>query len=195
MEETVRAMHTLIEQGKVLYWGTSHFSALEIMEMYSAARQFGLTPPTIEQPLYNMFDREKVEKEFSRLYDEIGLGTTVFSPLAGGVLTGKYSNGIPEGSRMSLEDFEFMRKFYASDGGKPCIEKARNLKPIAEDLGISLAQLALAWILKNRNVSTIILGASRPDQITENLGALAVVGQLTDDVLARIEGVLDNKPV
>jgi voltage-dependent potassium channel beta subunit len=196
IEETVRAMHDLIAQGKVLYWGTSEWSAQQIQEAYSVARQYDLTPPTMEQPEYNMLSRDRVEREYHRLYSEIGLGTTIWSPLASGVLTGKYSDGIPEGSRMSLPDYAWLKeRVIDSDQGRANIEKAGRVARVADEIGCKPAQLALAWCLKNPNVSTVILGATTTKQLTENLEALQTVEQLTDDVMQRIEEILDNKPV
>lgn len=196
VEETVRAMDGLIQQGKVLYWGTSEWSAQQIQEAYGVARQYGLTPPTMEQPEYNMLSRDRVEREYHRLYSEIGLGTTTWSPLASGVLTGKYSDGIPEGSRMSLPDYAWLReRAIDSPEGRANIEKAGRIAGIAAELGCKPAQLALAWCLKNPNVSTVILGATSTRQLTENLEAMQVVEQLTGDVMLGIEDVLDNKPV
>ncbi|GAB4562665.1 MAG: aldo/keto reductase [Anaerolineae bacterium] len=194
VEETVRAMTILINQGKAFYWGTSEWSAAQIMAAYAVARREHLIPPLMEQPQYNMFHRERVEREYAPLYREIGLGTTIFSPLAAGILTGKYNDGIPEGSRMSLEGYEWLRRRLESDEGKQMIAKTRELSGVAQELGCTMAQLALAWCLKNPNVSTVITGASRPQQVTENLKALDVVPQLTDEVMARIEGILGNKP-
>lgn len=194
VEETVRAMTILINQGKAFYWGTSEWSAAQIMAAYAVARREHLIPPLMEQPQYNMFHRERVEREYAPLYREIGLGTTIFSPLAAGILTGKYNDGIPEGSRMSLEGYEWLRRRLESDEGKQMIAKTRELSGVAQELGCTMAQLALAWCLKNPNVSTVITGASRPQQVTENLKALDVVPQLTDEVMAKIEGILGNKP-
>lgn len=194
IEETVRAMNYLINQGKALYWGTSEWSAAQIMEAYGIARREHLIPPTMEQPQYNMLHRERVEKEYAPLYREIGLGTTVWSPLASGILTGKYNEGIPAGSRMSLEGYEWLRQRLESPEGQANLEKARRLAPIAAELGCTQAQLALAWCLKNPNVSTVITGASRPEQVIENMAALDVVPKLTDEVMARIEDILQNKP-
>ena len=194
IEETVRAMHDLVAQGKVLYWGTSEWSAQQIQQAHGVARQCGLTPPTMEQPQYNMLHRDRVEREYHRLYTEVGLGTTIWSPLASGVLTGKYSGGIPKGSRMTLPDYQWLREELESDAGRARIRKAAELAPIAADLGISPAQLAIAWCLKNPNVSTVILGATSAKQLAENLSSLDAVAALTDEVLERIEGVLGNKP-
>lgn len=194
IEETVRAMSDLIAQGKVLYWGTSEWSAQEIMQAYSVARQYNLVPPTMEQPQYNMLTRERFEIEYGRLYSEIGLGTTIWSPLASGILTGKYNNGVPDDSRMALESYSWLRDRLMSDEGQAAIAKVRELSTIAEELGASMAQLALAWTIKNPNVSTAITGATKLHQIQDNLGAIDIARQLTDDVMEKIEGVLDNKP-
>ncbi len=194
MEETVRAMTDLINQGKVMYWGTSEFTAQELMEAHSVARQYNLIPPTMEQPQYNMFHRQRFEVEYNRLYSEIGLGTTIWSPLASGVLTGKYNDGIPDDSRMALESYGWLRKMLESDEGQERLEKVRELTKVAEGLGASMAQLALAWTLKNPNVSTAITGATKLSQIEDNLKAVDLVAQLTDDVMETIEGILDNKP-
>jgi voltage-dependent potassium channel beta subunit len=194
VEETVRAMHDLVQQGKVLYWGTSEWPADQIMQAYGIARQYNLTPPTMEQPQYNMLHRDRFEGEYRRLYEEIGLGTTIWSPLASGVLTGKYADGVPDGSRLSLPDYEWLKERILSDEGKANIEKAEQLKTVADDLGTSRALLAIAWCLKNPNVSTVILGASKPEQVTENLKAMDLLKKLNDDVMERIETILGNKP-
>jgi len=194
MEETVRAMTDLIHQGKVMYWGTSEWTAQELMEAHSVARQYGLVPPTMEQPQYNMFHRERFEVEYNRLYSEIGLGTTIWSPLASGILTGKYNDGIPDDSRLALESYKWLKDMVMSDEGLARIEKVRELTGIAEELEASMAQLALAWTLKNPNVSTTIMGATKTSQIEDNLKALDLVEKLTDDVMEKIEDILDNKP-
>ena len=194
MEEVVRMMTELIHQGKVLYWGTSQWSAQQLSEAYGVARQYQLIPPTMEQPQYSMFHREKVEAEFVPLYDTIGLGTTTFSPLYFGILTGKYNDGIPADSRASLPGYEWVRENIESETGQQQIAKVRRLVPIAEGLGVTMSQLAIAWCLRNPRVSTVILGASRVSQVHENLKALDVLPQLTDDVMAAIEEVLGNKP-
>jgi voltage-dependent potassium channel beta subunit len=190
IEETVRAMDIVIKQGKAFYWGTSEWSAAEIMRADAVARQYGLTPPSMEQPQYNMFARERFEKEYAPLYRDLGYGTTIFSPLASGLLTGKYNEGIPTGSRASLEGYEWVQRGITPER----IEKVKQLQPIASEFGCSLAQLALAWCLKNPNVSTVITGASRRSQVTENMGALDVVPKLTSEVMEHIEGILGNKP-
>jgi len=194
MEETVRAMTELIQQGKVLYWGTSEWSAQQLMEAHSAARQYNLIPPTMEQPQYHMFHRERMEVEYGRLYDAIGLGTTIWSPLASGLLTGKYNQGIPADSRLNLEGYAWLRKMVESEEGQRRIAKVRELSEIAEELGTNMARLAIAWCLKNPNVSTVITGASRVEQVHDNMQAMDVAAQLTDDVMGRIEEILDNKP-
>ena len=194
IEETVRAFNHLIDQGKAFYWGTSEWSAQQIMEAYGVARQEHLIPPLMEQPQYNMFHRERVEVEYQRLYTEIGLGTTIWSPLASGLLTGKYNDGIPKDSRANLEGYEWLRKRFTDEEAKGQIKKVVKLSGVAQDLGCTTAQLALAWCLMNPNVSTVITGASKPAQVKENMKALEVVDQLTQDVVETIEGILDNKP-
>lgn len=194
IEETVRAMNYLIDQGKVFYWGTSEWSADKIMEAWAVARRENLIPPLMEQPEYNMFNRKRVEQEYARLYQEFGLGTTIWSPLDSGMLTGKYNQGIPKDSRLDLEGFDWLREGYESQEGQEKIGKVGQLMPIAEELGCTVAQLALAWCLVNRDVSTVITGASRPEQVEENMASLEVVPKLTDEVLERIEKILDNKP-
>lgn len=194
IEETVWAMNQVIRQGKAFYWGTSEWNAQQIMEAYGIARREHLIPPAMEQPQYNMFHRERFEHEYARLYSEIGLGTTIWSPLASGLLTGKYNQGIPEGSRLDLEGYDWLRDRYNSEEGQRTIEKVRQLGSIADELGGSLAQLALAWCLKNPNVSTVITGASKPEQVTENMKALELVSRLGDEVMERIESILENKP-
>ncbi len=194
VEEVVRAMTELIHQGKVFYWGTSEWSAQQLMEAYGVARQYNLIPPTMEQPQYNMFHRYRFEVEYGRLYEAIGLGTTIWSPLASGLLTGKYNDGIPEDTRVNLEGYEWLREMFESEEWQARLQKVRELVPIAEELGTTLPRLALAWCIKNPYVSTIITGASRISQVEENMQALDVAPQLTDDVMEKIEAVLDNKP-
>jgi voltage-dependent potassium channel beta subunit len=194
IEETVRAMNFLIDQGMAFYWGTSEWSADQIMEAYSIARQFDLIPPSMEQPQYNMLTREKVEREFIRLYQDIGIGTTIWSPLASGLLTSKYNLGIPQGTRITLEGYEWLREDFENESAKQGVEKVKQLTPIAENLGMTMAQLAIAWCLKNPNVSTVITGASKPQQVSVNLHALDYVEKLTPEVMNQIESILDNKP-
>lgn len=194
MEETVRAFNHIIDKGQAFYWGTSEWSAAEIMEAYAIARREHLVPPLMEQPQYHMFHRERFEVEYGPLYDEIGLGTTIWSPLASGLLTGKYNQGMPEGTRASLEGYEWLRKRFEDEDAIRNIQKVGEMMPIAEELGCSMAQLALAWTLKNPNVSTTITGASRVEQVVENMKAVDVVEKLTPEVMARIEAILDNRP-
>jgi len=191
IEETVRAMDDLIHQGKILYWGTSEWSGVDIMRAHGLAGEHGLTPPQMEQPQYNLLHRDRVEKEYLPLYREIGLGATIWSPLASGLLTGKYNDGIPSGSRATLQGYEWLKESVITPEN---IEKVKKLQLIAKDIDCTLAQLALAWCLKNPNVSTVITGASRPEQVDENMNALEVVSRLDSDIIDRIEQVLGNKP-
>ena len=181
IEETVRAMTDLIHQGKVLYWGTSEWSAAEITEGYNLARQHGLVPPTMEQPQYNMFIRDKVEKEFAPLYGDMGLGTTIWSPLASGMLTGKYNTGDPGDTRVSLQNYDWLKKSFESEEGKQRLKTVPALGDVAKDLGANLPQLAIAWCLKNSHVSTAILGASKVEQLENNLKALEIIPKLTQE--------------
>lgn len=194
MEETVRAMTDLIRQGKVMYWGTSEWSAQELMEAYSVARQYNLVPPTMEQPQYNMFHRRRFEVEYARLYDEIGLGTTIWSPLASGILTGKYNDGVPDDSRLALPNYSWLKDMLMSDEGQARLEKVRELTKVAEELDCSMAQLALAWAIKNPNVSTAITGATKLSHLEDNFQALNVVESLDEGVMQTIADVLDNEP-
>jgi voltage-dependent potassium channel beta subunit len=192
--ETVRAMTRLINQGKAFYWGTSEWSADQITAACHIARREHLIPPSMEQPQYNMFHREKVEKEYLSLYAECGLGTTIWSPLAGGLLTGKYNRGMPEGTRVTLPGYKWLRPRFIGPEAEAQLEKVGRLLPIAEEMDVSMATLALAWCLKNPNVSTVITGASRPEQVKENMKALDAVPLLTEEILARIEEILGNRP-
>ena len=194
VEETVRAMNHVINQGKALYWGTSEWPAERILEAYHVARRERLIPPLMEQPEYHMLHRDRVEREYAPLYEQIGLGTTTWSPLAGGLLTGKYRDGIPPGTRSTLEGYGWLHPRYAGKDAPANIAKVEKLRPIAAELGGSLAQLAIAWCLANPNVSTVILGASRPEQLRENLGAMEVAGRMTPAALERIEQILGNRP-
>ncbi|MFO8099908.1 MAG: aldo/keto reductase [Salinibacter sp.] len=189
--ETVRAMSYLVDQGYALYWGTSEWSAEQIRHAYAVARREHLVPPTMEQPQYNMFHRERVEREYAPLYADIGLGTTIWSPLASGLLTGKYNDGIPEDSRLATEGYEWLQDQVLREER---IETIRQLGEVAEDLGCNTAQLALAWCLQNEDVSTVITGASKPHQVEENMQAIEVVDQLDADAMERIEDILDNQP-
>lgn len=194
IEETVRIMTDLVRQGKVLYWGTSEWTAQQITEAYGVARQYGLVPPTMEQPEYNMFRRERVEVELAPLYESMGLGTTIWSPLHSGILTGKYNDGIPADSRANLPGYKWLREIVEGEEGRRRLAKVRELTKIADGLGTSTTHLALAWCLKNPNVSTVILGASRVEQLRDNLEAMNLLPQLTSNVMAAIEDVLGNKP-
>lgn len=187
IEETVRAIDVLIKQGLVFYWGTSEWRASEIEAAYEIAYGINATPPTMEQPEYNLFKRERVEKEYAPLYQKYGLGTTVWSPLDSGILTGKYNHGIPENSRLHLH--QELRNRLSEEK----ITKVKNLEKIARELGCSLPQLALAWCLKNENVSSVITGASNSQQVEENMQALHVKHQLTDQVMDLIEKTVGSE--
>jgi voltage-dependent potassium channel beta subunit len=189
IEETVHAMHDIIAAGKAVYWGTSEWSAAEIMAAWHIAERHHLHKPVMEQPQYNLLHRERVEQEYARLYADIGLGTTIWSPLASGLLTGKYNDGIPPGTRGTLKGYEWLAE-RLSDKDK--IAVVRRLAPIAAELGCTLAQMSLAWCLKNPHVSTVITGASRPAQVVENMKALDIVPKLTVDVMARIDAALSG---
>ncbi len=190
IEETVRAMNHVVAQGKVLYWGTSEWSADEIAQAASIAEREHLIGPTMEQPQYHMFHRERVEKEYAHLYDDIGLGLTIWSPLASGLLTGKYDHGPVRGTRAELPGMEWLREELVGESARPKIEKVKKLAPIADHLGCTRAQLALAWCLKNSRVSSVITGATRREQVQENLGALGVVPRLNSEVMRDIDRVL-----
>lgn len=191
IEETVRTMNTLIEQGKIFYWGTSEWSAQEIMEAHMVAKQYGLIGPTMEQPQYNMLWRDKVEAEYSQIYKTVGLGTTIWSPLASGILTGKYNDGIPKDGRLNREELSWLKDKSVREEN---LEKVKKLGTLADELGTSLVKMALAWCLKNENVSTVILGASKTHQLKENLKASEAKSLLTAEVMEKIEEILDNKP-
>jgi len=190
IRETVSAMTELIRQGKVLYWGTSEWSAAEIAIAHAHAARENMVAPVMEQPQYNCFHREKVEKEFEPVYRELGLGTTIWSPLASGLLTGKYSSGIPDDTRLSLPGMEWLKNMFESDLGKKRIFQAGQLGKLAEELGVGLPAFALAWCLKNPNVSTVITGASKVSQVEANLKALEVVPMITEEVMERVEAIL-----
>ncbi|MBO6585614.1 MAG: aldo/keto reductase [Gracilimonas sp.] len=195
IEETVWGMNQMINEGKALYWGTSEWSADQIRKAYDFARENHLRPPLMEQPEYNMFRRNKVEKEFSALYEDIGLGTTIWSPLASGLLTGKYNDGIPEGSRLDLEKYSWLRKkLLESEEGKAKLRKVANLAAISDEIGVPMPQLALAWCLNNENVSTVITGASNVEQVEQNMKTMDILDKVDEEVMAKIEEILDNKP-
>lgn len=186
--ETVWAMDTLIRQGKVLYWGTSEWPAERIREAHAVAERHHLHAPSMEQPQYNLLHRERVETEYASLYEDFGMGTTIWSPLASGLLTGKYAKGIPEGSRASQPGYEWLRDELVGNEAKNAT--VAKLLPIAADLGISPAQMALVWCLKNPHVSTVMLGASKPDQLKQNLEAMTVLDSLDDAAMQRIEAAI-----
>lgn len=197
IEETVRAFNHVINAGKAFYWGTSEWDADEIATAWRYADKLGLIGPVAEQPQYNMLTRNKVEKDFAHLYEEVGLGLTVWSPLRAGILTGKYNNGIPENSRLANSTDPSVQRMRARIGGKEwdtIISVVARLKPVAEKLEVSQATLALAWVLANKNVSSALTGASRPDQVYESVNSLAVVEKLTPELLAEIDDILGNKP-
>jgi voltage-dependent potassium channel beta subunit len=187
LEEIVFAMHDMVARGKATYWGTSEWSAADIMGAWQIADKHHLHKPVVEQPEYNLFHRKKVEREYARLYAEIGIGTTIWSPLASGLLTGKYAKGVPADSRGSLKNMAWMQESLLDPAKNAIVAK---LGALAKDLGCTTAQLAIAWCLKNPNVSTVITGASRLEQVAENMKALAVSAQLTPEVMARIEGIV-----
>jgi voltage-dependent potassium channel beta subunit len=187
IEETVWAMSDMITQGKAMYWGTSEWSAAEIMEAYQIAERHHLHKPVMDQPQYNLFHREKVEKEFARLYGDMGLGLTIWSPLASGLLTGKYKDGIPADSRGALKGYEWLQERLVDVEKQKAVEQ---LRPIAKDLGCTLSQLAIAWCAKNPNVSTVITGASRKAQVIENMKAMDVVAKLTPEIMKRIDAAV-----
>jgi len=195
IEETVRAMHDLVQQGKVLYWGTSEWSAQQLTEAWAVAKDLKITPPTMEQPQYNLFERDKVEGDYRPLYDLMGLGTTIWSPLASGILTGKYNKGIPAGSRLDLPGYEWLKELWQSEKGKQRIGQVEKLAALAEEIGMPIHHMALLWCLANKNVSTVILGASKKSQLQDNLAALDSRDKLTPEVLDKIDAILGNKPV
>jgi voltage-dependent potassium channel beta subunit len=191
IEEVVWTMHNLIQQGKILYWGTSQWSAAEIMEAHRVANQYNLIAPTVEQPQYNMFERFKMEQDYLPVFNNVGMGTTIWSPLAAGFLTGKYNNGIPDGSRLAMEGFDWLTKRWVQDEK---LEKVKKLSLLANEINVSLAALSIAWTIKNPHVTTAILGATKKQQLEENLKALDVLPLITKEVNEQIEGILKNKP-
>ncbi len=191
IEEVVFTMNTLIQQGKILYWGTSEWSGVEIMEAHRVAQQYHLIGPTMEQPEYNLFNREKIEKDYIEVFKNVGLGTTIWSPLASGLLTGKYNDGIPEGTRLAIPGFEWLKdKTFVQEK----LNTVRTYQKIADELGCSMAALSIAWCIKNPKVSTAILGATKKEQLTENLKALDVLPKLNDEVMQKIDEVFGTKP-
>lgn len=191
IEEVVWTMNILINQGKILYWGTSEWSAAEIMEAHRAAAQLGLIGPSVEQPQYNLLERQKMEHEYHMIFKTVGMGTTIWSPLASGLLTGKYNNGIPEGSRFALEGFDWLKDQWMVEDK---LAKVRKLGELAQEIESPLSTLAIAWCITNPNVTTAILGATKKEQLVENLKALEVLPKLTPDVLKRIDDIMQTKP-
>jgi len=191
IEETVWTMHNLIQQGKILYWGTSEWSAQEIMEAHMVAREHHLIGPVVEQPQYNMLVRDKVEVEYSQIYKNVGLGTTIWSPLASGVLSGKYNDSFPEDTRLSIEGLDWLKDRTLSE---IAVQKTRTLTALAKEIGMSMPQLAISWCLKNENVSTAILGASKVSQLEETLKSVELYTKLDAEIMEKIEGILENKP-
>lgn len=187
IEETVWAMDALVRQGKVLYWGTSEWSASQIREAHKAARAASLHAPTMEQPQYNLLHRQRVELEYAPLYAELGLGTTTFSPLASGLLTGKYNDGVPDDARLGREGNAWLQRMVIGTAEEGRIERARRFAQVAQELGVAPATLAIAWCLRNPHVSTVILGASRPEQLLENLQALTLDSTLAEVDWHRVE--------
>jgi voltage-dependent potassium channel beta subunit len=194
LEETVFTMNDLIRQGKILYWGTSEWDAQRITEAIGIAKENHLVPPVMEQPQYNLFHRDRFELEYRNLYRNFGYGTTIWSPLASGMLTGKYNNGMPADTRAQLPELSWLKEKFEGQEGNNMVKKVQELQKVADDLGTSLPKLAIAWCLKNPNVSTVILGATKVQQLEENLAAAEVVEKLTEEVMTRIEGIVNNKP-
>lgn len=186
IEETVRAFDVLVRQGKVFYWGTSEWSAAEVQEAFRVARAHHLTPPTMEQPQYSLLVRQRFEVEYAPLWKDLGYGSTTWSPLASGLLSGKYDDGVPAGSRLAMTQYDWLKEKLVT---RENVEKVKRLSPIAKALGCTRAQLAIAWCLKNPNVSTVITGATRPEQVHENLKALEVVPRLTPEVLQQLDAI------
>lgn len=192
IEEVVWTMHNLILQGKILYWGTSEWSGVEIMEAHRAANQYRLIGPAVEQPQYNLFERNKMENEFLMVFKTVGMGTTIWSPLASGLLSGKYNDGIPEESRFAITGFDWLKDRWMKEN---FLDKVKRLNDLAKSLGITLAQLCIAWCIKNPDVTTAILGANRKEQLLENLMALEATGKLTKEIMHKIDEIVKTKPV
>jgi voltage-dependent potassium channel beta subunit len=191
IEEVVWTMNHLIQQGKVLYWGTSEWSGVEIMQAHAIAKEYKLIGPTVEQPQYNLFERNKVENEYLQIFKNEGLGTTIWSPLAVGLLTGKYNDGIPADSRLAIQGFDWLKDRWMTDDK---ITKVKSLALLAKELNVTLPALSIAWCISNPNVTTVILGATKVHQLTENLKALEVVPLLTKEVIEKIESIMQTKP-
>lgn len=191
IEEVVWAMNHLIQQGKILYWGTSEWSGVEIMEAHRVAQAYRLIGPTMEQPEYNLFNRQKMENEYLEVFKNVGLGTTIWSPLASGLLTGKYNAGIPEDSRLSIPGFEWLKDKTIADEK---INIVRNFEKLANELGVSMASLSIAWCIHNPNVSTAILGATKKEQLIENLKAIETEKMITVEIMQKIDAIFETKP-
>ena len=191
IEEVVWAMNHLIQQGKILYWGTSEWSGVEIMEAHRVSQAYRLIGPTMEQPEYNLFNRHKLENEYLEIFKNVGLGTTIWSPLASGLLTGKYNAGIPEDSRLSIPGFEWLKDKTIADEK---LNRVRNFEKLANELGVSMASLSIAWCIHNPHVSTAILGATKKEQLIENLKAIETEKLLTDEIMQKIDSIFDTKP-
>jgi len=191
VEEVVRTMNILIQQGKILYWGTSEWEAQQVMEAVGVARQYGLIPPVVEQPQYNMFHRKRVESELMAVTQHQGIGLVTWSPLFYGILTGKYNEGIPAGSRASMNDMNWIRDYITQER----IEKVRALTELARELEVTTAQLAIGWLLRRKEVTSVITGATRLEQLDDNLAAPAALDKMNLEILERIEEILDNNPV
>ena len=192
IEETVWTMHNLIQQGKILYWGTSEWNGVEIMEAHRVAHQYGLIGPSVEQPQYNLLERNKMENEFQMIFKTVGMGTTIWSPLASGLLTGKYNEGIPADSRFGLTGFDWLRDRWIKES---LLSRVKQLTALASELDISLAAMSIAWCIKNPNVTTAILGATKKDQLVGNLKALDALPKLDEAVMQKIEEIVQTKPV
>ena len=191
IEEVVLTMNTLIQQGKILYWGTSEWSGVEIMEAHRVARDYRIIGPSMEQPQYNLFERNKVENDYLEVYKNVGLGTTIWSPLASGLLSGKYNDGIPEGSRFAIEGFDWLKDRWMADD---LLARVKKLGVLAKELGVSQAALSIAWCVKNENVTTAILGATKKAQLLDNLDALKALPLLTSEIMDQIDGIVGTKP-
>ena len=191
IEEVVQTMNTLIQQGKILYWGTSEWSGVEIMEAHRVAKDYRLIGPSVEQPQYNLFERHKIENEYLEVYKNVGLGTTIWSPLAAGLLTGKYNDGIPAGSRFAIEGFDWLKDRWMAEDR---IQRVKKLGELAKELGVSLAALSIAWCVKNEHVTTAILGATKKSQLLDNLESLKVLPLLTEARMQQIDEIVGSKP-
>jgi voltage-dependent potassium channel beta subunit len=191
IEEVVLTMNTLIQQGKILYWGTSEWSGVEIMEAHRVAKDYRIIGPSMEQPQYNLFERNKVENEFLEVYKNVGLGTTIWSPLASGLLSGKYNEGIPEGSRFAIEGFDWLKDRWMADD---LLARVKKLGVLAKELGVSQAALSIAWCVKNEHVTTAILGATKKAQLLDNLDALKALPLLTTEIMQKIDEIAGTKP-